>query len=299
MGFHPTAVLGTMGAATAAAKLLRLDVKQTQIVLGLASSHATGMGRNRGTMTKPYHTGNAARSGVVAAMLVREGFTAAPDLIEGQFGFCDVFAGDADRDDSKVTENLGNPYSITSPGVSVKKYPTCQLTHRAIDATLRLVNTYQISPDDVAEVECQTGSMAANVLVFDEPVNYLQGKFSMQFCLATALSKRKVGLLEVTDEKVNDTKIKQLMKRVRLNYGDEPLAQSDIVKIRLRDGKEYSLGVDKARGDCEVPLTDEEIISKYRDCAGTTLSKDKVEQALELMLNLEQLRQISKLMDIV
>ncbi len=299
MGFHPTAVLGTMGAATTAAKLLGLDVKQTQMVLGLASSHAIGMGRNRGTMTKPYHTGNAARSGVVAAILVKDGFTAASDIIEERFGFCDAFGGSTEGDNSKVTKNLGNPYSITSPGVSVKKYPTCQLTHRAIDATLRLVDTYQISPDDVAEVECQTGSMAANVLVFDEPVNYLQGKFSMQFCLATALSKRKVGLLEVTDEKVNDTKIKQLMKRVRLSYGDQPLTQSDIVKVRLRDGTEYSLAIDKARGDCEAPLTEEEIISKYRDCAGIVLSEDKVEQTLELMLNLEQLRQISELMDMV
>ena len=299
MGFHPTAVLGTMGAAAAAAKLLGLDVKQTQMVLGLASSHAIGMGRNRGTMTKPYHAGNAARSGVVSALLVKEGFTAAPDLIEGQFGFCDAFAEGTDWDDSKVTENLGNPYSFTSPGIAVKKYPTCDLTHRAIDAMLRLVDTYQISPDDVAEVECQTGSMAANVLVFEAPVNYLQGKFSMQFCLATALSERRMGLLEVTDEKVNDPKIKRLMKRVRLTHGDEPLAQSDTVKVKLKDGREYSSTVDKARGNCEAPLTDEELIAKYRECAGVLLSKEKVERALELMLNFEQLRKVSDLMDIV
>ena len=298
MGFHPTAVFGTMGTAAAAAKLLGLDIEQTRMVLGLASSHAIGMSRNRGTMTKPYHQGKAAQSGVVSAMLVKEGFTAAPDLIEGRVGFYNAFGGD-DGNDSKVTDNLGNPYSIISPGIAVKKYPACYVTHRAIDAMLQLQDKHQISPDDVAEIECQAGSTVASILVYNEPVNYLQAKFSMQFCLATALVERKVGLLEVTNEKVNDPKIKQLMKRVRLNLGDEPSTQRDIVTVRLKDGKEYSLGVDRARGSAEIPLTDEEIISKYRDCAGIIMPKDKVEQALELMLNLEQLRQISELMDIV
>ena len=103
-GFHPTPVIGTMGAAAAAAKLLGLDVKQTQMVMGIASTHASGLARNRGTMTKPYHGGNAARSGVVAAMLVKEGFTAATDIIDGKFGFCDAFAGGADVDDCKVAD---------------------------------------------------------------------------------------------------------------------------------------------------------------------------------------------------
>ncbi len=197
-----------------------------------------------------------------------------------------------------MVENLGNPYSIISR-IAVKKYPTCQLTHRAIDAVLCLADTYQISPDDVAEVECQTGSMASDVLVFDKPANYLQGKFSMQFCLAIALLARKVGMLEVTDEKVNDLQVRQLMERVRLRCQGEPLALSDIVKVRLKDGREYSLSVDKARGDCELPLTDEEIISKYKECAGTVLPGDKVKKTLELMLNLEQLQHISDLMDMV
>jgi 2-methylcitrate dehydratase PrpD len=299
MGFHPTAVLGTMGAAAAAAKILGLDVKKTQMVLGLASSHATGMGRNRGTMTKPYHAGNAARSGIMSALLVKDGFTAAPDIIEERFGFCDVFGGSLEGADSKVTDNLGKPYSITSPGVTVKKYPTCHFTHRAIDAMLRLIDTYLIYPSNVAEIECHIGSMASSVLVFDEPINHLQAKFSMHFCLATALLERKVGLLEVTDKKVNDPKIKQLMKLVQLKFGDESLTQSDIVRVKLRDDTECVLAIDKARGDCKMPLTEEEIISKYKDCAGIIISEDQVEQTLELMLNLEQLPKIGELMNMV
>lgn len=299
MGFHPTAIFGSIGAATAAAKVLGLGVEQTQMVLGLAASHASGVGRNRGTMTKPYHVGNAARSGVMAALLVKEGYTATIDLIEGRKGFCDAFAGGAEWDDSKITNKLGNPYFILSPGVTVKKYPTCVFTHRCIDAMLQLVNSYQISADAVIEVECQTGTVAGDILTYNEPVTYLQGKFSLPFCMAIALLERKVGLCQVTDEKVNDPRTRQLMKRVQFRPQGEPVAQSDIVTVRLKDGREHSLGIDKPRGHPEIPLTDEELISKYRDCAAIILPEDEVEWSLGLILNLEQLQQANKLMDII
>jgi 2-methylcitrate dehydratase PrpD len=153
--------------------------------------------------------------------------------------------------------------------------------------------------DDVTEVECQTGTMIRDILVFDEPVTYLQAKFSMQFCVAIALLERNVGLLQVTDEKVNEPKVRQLMKRVRLRYVDQPLAQSDTVKVRLYDGRQYCVSVRKPKGDYELPLTDEEIVSKYRDCAGAVLPKNQVEKSLELILNLEQLEHTNELADVV
>ena len=141
--------------------------------------------------------------------------------------------------------------------------------------------------------------MLSDVLVYHEPTNYLQGKFSMEFCLATALTMGKVGLSEITDEKVNDPRIRKLIKRVRLSFGGERAAPQDVVTLRLKDGREYSLGVERARGATEVPLTDEEIAAKYRDCAGLVLAEDKVEKTLDLMLNLEQLGQVSELMKMV
>jgi 2-methylcitrate dehydratase PrpD len=298
-GFHPTAVFGTMGAAASASKLLGLDGDQTRMVLGLAASHAGGMGRNRGTMTKPYHAGKAASSGVVAAMLVQNGFTATPDIIEGRFGFYDAFTNGAGNEDWRVTENLGNPYAILSPGVDVKKYPACYYTHRSIDAMLALQERHEITPEDVDEIRCEAGSTLANALVYHEPANYLQGKFSMEFCLATALVERRVGLLQITDEKVNDPKIRELMKRVRVNFEGAPLAEKDVVNVRLKNGKEYSLGIERARGAAEIPLTDEEIIAKYRDSASLLLPQDKAEKVLAQMLNMEQLHKINYIMDIL
>jgi 2-methylcitrate dehydratase PrpD len=298
-GFHPTAILGTMAAAVSASKLLGLDVEQTRMVLGLAASHAGGMARNRGTMTKPYHAGKAASHGVVAALLVQQGFTATPDIIEGRFGFYDALSNGDGNEDGRMTEHLGNPFVLQSPGVSVKKYPACYYTHRSIDAILELQARHAIAPEDVDEIRCEAGSMAGNALVYHEPANYLQGKFSMEFCLATALVERKVGLRQITNEKVNDPKIRQLMQRVRVHFAGPPVAEQDVVGVRLKNGKQYALGVERARGAAEIPLTDEEIIAKYRDCASLMLPQDKAEQALDQMLNLEQLQNISAFMDML
>ena len=299
LGFHPTAIYGTLGAAVAAAKLLGLNIEEVQMVLGLAASHAAGMGRNRGTMTKPYHAGNAARSGVMAAMLVRDGFTATPGLLEGRFSFCEAFAGGAACDLGKVTAKLGEPYYVVSPGLGVKKYPSCYITHRAIDAILHLDEKHQINPGDVASITAETGSMATNILTYTEPVNKLQGKFSMQFCLAIALLECKVGLGQVTDEKVNDPKVRELMKKISLSPKPEPVADEDVVTVRLKDSTEFSCGVDRARGHAEIPLTNDELIAKYRECAIAALDKDKVERSLELILDLEKVQKINQLMDTI
>lgn len=298
-GFHPTAIFGTMAAAVSASKLLGLDVEQTRMVLGLAASHAGGMGRNRGTMTKPYHAGKAASHGVVAAMLVQQGFTATPDIIEDRFGFYDAFSEGDGTEDGRMTEHLGKPYVLQSPGVSVKKYPACYYTHRSIDAILELQARHAIAPEDVDEIRCEAGSTLANTLVYHEPANYLQGKFSMEFCLATALVERRLGLRQITDEKVSDPKVRELMQRVRLHFAGVPIAEQDVVSVRLKDGKQFSLGVERARGAAEVPLTDEEIIAKYRDCASVVLPQDKAERALDQMLNLEQLQNINAFMDVL
>jgi 2-methylcitrate dehydratase PrpD len=297
--FHPTAVFGTMGAAASVSKLLGLDVEKTRMALGHAASHATGMSRNRGTMTKPFHAGKAASNGLLAAMLVGKGFTASPDIIEGRFGFYDAFTGSVGKEDGNVAKDLGNPYAILSPGLSVKKYPACYLTHRAVDAILELQKQHGIRAEDVDEVRCEGGANLAKVLMYHEPTNYLQGKFCMEFCLATALVEGKLGPLQVADEKVNDPKIRELIKRVRLQFEGPEVAEKEVVHVKLKDGKEYSLGVERDRGAAEIPLTDVEIIAKYRDCASILLTSEESEQALDQMLNMDRLQDIKALMDIL
>jgi len=104
-------------------------------------------------MTKPLHVGQTARSGLFAALLAREGFTANLDAFEHDHGYFEVFNGAGNYYASVILPAWGEPYDLARPGLAIKQYPCCGSTHPAIDAMLELVRTHDLLPDDVARVE--------------------------------------------------------------------------------------------------------------------------------------------------
>src|SRR5499427_6203163 len=157
-GFHATGTLGTMGAAAAAGRLLGLDPGQTRAALALAASQASGLKENFGTMTKPFHAGHAARSGVLSALMAREGWTASEHAIEGAQGFLNVLG--AGKRALEPLATLGTPWKILTTGVAVKPYPSCACTHSIIDSTLEIRRTHDVRPEQIEEV---TVGVAAGV----------------------------------------------------------------------------------------------------------------------------------------
>lgn len=304
LGWHATVTLGTMAAAAASAKMLRLDGHQTRMALGIATSLAGGTRQNFGTMTKPFHAGNAARNGMVAALLAKRGFTADEAILESPMGFFRLFSGGADCDIAKATQGLGQPFDIVSPGVSMKPYPCCRLTHRCIDAILYLIKEYRPRPEDVERVECRTAEAAPQVLIHSRPKAALEGKFSMQYCMAIALLDGQVGLKQFTDEKVLDPKAQELLSRVEFVHpegltGMEVLTMPEAVTIKLKDGRELSHEVAIPKGDPPNPMTEEELALKYRDCASFVLSPQETQKSLEMVSHLEDLKDITQLMELL
>lgn len=307
LGWHTTAIAGTIGATAAAAKILKLTPKEIRIALAIAASEASGLVRNFGTMSKPLHAGLAARNGIEAALLARGGFTANESIIEGEGpnGFCLVFCGGSKCDLEEINAGLGLPFDIVHPGFSVKLYPCCALIHRCIDAILYLIKKYKLSPEEVAEVKCRTGAFIAQDLIYSSPKRALEGKFSMQYCMAIALLDGEVGLKQFTDEKVSDPKVQNLIKKVRYVHpkGVIGMVESErlpeAVTVRMLDGKEYQYEVKVARGYPQNPISEDELASKYRHCAGLVLSAREVELSLELISNLETLDNLTNVMDVL
>src|SRR3954468_1802786 len=159
-GWHPTATLGVFGAAAACCHLLGLDRAKTAQALAIASSLASGIKANFGTMTKPLHVGHTARNGLFAAQLAREGFTANDAALEHKQGFLQVFNGNGNFDAEKILADWGRPYDIVSPGIGIKTHPCCGSTHPAVDAMLALRAEYgpghAIVPDKVTRIESRT-----------------------------------------------------------------------------------------------------------------------------------------------
>ncbi|MBI4506260.1 MAG: MmgE/PrpD family protein [Chloroflexi bacterium] len=300
LGWHPTAPLATVGAAAAAVRLLRLDAPRAQMAVSLAASQAAGLRANFGTMTKPFHAGNAARAAIVAADLVALGFTAATDALEARYGFCQAYSG-GKPDPQAVVGRLGQPWDILQPGLVVKAYPCCGSTHRALDGVLALIRQHDIRPDDVVEVDCQVSFDPPRSLIHDDPHSGLEGKFSMQYCLAAALVDRAIRLDTFDDAMVRRPAVRALLPRVRMRRipGDEGqptwVRPEEHVVIHLRDGRQLRTTIVYPKGEATVPLSQEELRDKFRDCAARVLSAADVERAIELVEGLETLPDVRAL----
>src|SRR6267142_780457 len=243
-GFHATGTLGTMGAAAAAARLLGLDATQTRTALAIAASQASGLKENFGTMMKPFHAGHAARSGVLSALLAREGFTASEQALEGPQGYFAVLG--AGKREERALETLGAPWKILKTGVAVKPYPSCACTHSIIDSALELRRTHAIAPEQVEQITVGVGASVPRILIHSNPRSGLEAKFSGEFSAAAALCDGRVGIATFRDDKTDDPAIKALMKRVRVVVDPEIPGEGDRhvwtrVTVRLRDGREVSL----------------------------------------------------------
>jgi len=304
-GWHPTAVLGSMGAAAASAKLLKLSPEKICFALGIAASLSSGLRQNFGTMTKPLHAGHAAENGVVAAKLARRGYTADGGIVEAKLGFAHAFAGAGKYDLDKIVSRLGDPFDIVSPGVGLKRYPSCARTHPAIDAMLEMVEYNDIQPEDVEAISCAGSYTTPQMLIHSRPRTALQGKFSMEFCMALALLERKVELPFFKDQKVQDPKIQEMIKRVTfsvrpdLNTIKNSGNPSTTVKVLLKDGREFAKTVDEAKGTPGNPLSSDEVRDKYRQCVKGIQTPKEREKTIVIVDDLEQLKKIATLTDLL
>jgi 2-methylcitrate dehydratase PrpD len=298
---------GSIGAAAACAKLMGLDVANTQMALGIAANFACGLAANHGTMAGAMAAGNACRNGVIAALMARRGVTANPDIIEAKNGFYDTLVGAGHHDAERMAQSLGNPFYIESPGIGLKKYPSCYHTHRALDGVFQLLKEHPLSHRDIAEIDVGTSERAMRVLAFSEPATPYQAKYSMPHCIAAALVDRRVTLDTFTSEKLQNHEIVETKKKVRLSFPDLPIwpGLADVgpesefvgnpVTIRTTDGRSYNARVDIPRGDPALPLADEELLAKYRDCARTRLGPVEIDGSVSAILELEKLPDIGTL----
>lgn len=298
-GWHPTSSIGVFGATAAAGKILNLSKENFINAFGVAASESAGLRENFGTMTKPLHAGSAAARGVFAAMLASEGFTAARNIFEGDAGFFKVMAGKYDLE--RTSASLGNPFELESPGLSIKPYPACGAAFNGIDAMMALVKEQEIKPEEVEEIECRSVPIAKDVLIYPLPKTGLEGKFSMSFCLAVPLVEKRLTLDHFTDQKVLDPVIVSLMKKVSLIV-DPELARmgyrgtfNTILKIKMNDGREYTKRVDHSKGSPNNPLSEDELMNKYIDCAGRALPEEKVNESVKILKNLFQLADLNEL----
>lgn len=315
-GWHPTSTCGVFGAAAAASKAMGLSVEQTATAFGLAGSMSGGTleYRFQRSYAKRFHAGNAARNGILAAMMAREGFTAPWTIFEGPEGFfetqCEKVAILDDQgkpaikkvyDPNLLCDGLGKRYDLVEN--SFKVHCGGRFGSSAIDAALEIVRTHDVKADQVKEIRvgaCDHTNRAHFSDTSRRPQNIVHAQFSLPFDMAMVLLYRDVGVAHFTEAVYNDPKVIEIMDKV-VNYVD-PVAQAaypqhyiGIVTMILKDGTEYKARVDFPRGDPENRPTTEELHQKFLGLAEMTLSAERAKRLLEALKSMENVDKISSL----
>jgi 2-methylcitrate dehydratase PrpD len=302
-GWHAPSTLGSFGAAAACGKLLGLGASQVEMALGIAASMAGGIVANFGTMTKPLHVGLGARNGVLAAKLAQGGYTANPKAIESGFGFYQVLHQGTAIHEQPI-EELGRSYALLTDGLRIKPYPCGGLTHQVIDAVLDFRKQHGLTAEMIDGVDVDVVKHTFERIVFRVPQTGIQGKFCMPYLVARAIIDGKVGLDIFTDNAVRDQNVLKLAERVRMNL-DNNLKKTDAagrpcrVTIRLKNGQTYSREAQHAKGGPEFPLSEDELRSKFFDCAKEAIPAESAQRALEHIQRLETLDSVRPVCDLI
>jgi 2-methylcitrate dehydratase PrpD len=262
---------------------------------------ASGLVANFGTMTKPLHAGRAAACAIEAVRFAALGLTAAPDAFEHHAGFLAALSPRGRAERERPASGLGRQLRILDSGLSIKKYPMCYGAHRVIDGVLDLAAAYDLKAEDVVHVDATVGVAQASMLRNHAPVTGLEAKFSLEFAVASALVRRRVGLAELNDKFVAEAPVREAMGKLSIATVDtscpiEPVfALTDRVVIELRDGRKLDSGeIRFARGNTKLPLEDEELKAKFLDCAAGAdyLDASALYQSLNRLGEQASLRQL-------
>ena len=279
-GWQAAGVIGGISAAAACAKLMKLPVEQAANAIGIAASLVSGLPVNYGTMTKPLHVGNAARSGVLAATLASRGFTSSPEVFEGNNGYYGSFAR-ALKTDYAPFSDIGSRWDLKETGYSIKYYPCGGRGHTAIDAALSIREKIGTDTDNIAHIQCWISPSSAKRVNTRYPIDVESAKFSASYVIAYSLLYGAPKIKAFTQEALNDVRIKTLARLV--NATADPQLSDEWgnptrVKVTLNDGRSFEEQRDYPIGSTQVPLSKAQVQEKFMDCATQTINAEAAKQ---------------------
>ena len=259
--WHNTATCGPFGSAVACAEMFKLTDQQTVYALGNAGTQSSGLWQflESGSMSKHLHAGRGSEAGLLAAELAQLDFTGPADILEGDKGF---FVGLCpDPQPEHVLAEPDAPWQLNL--TSVKPWPSCRHTHPSIDAALEIHS--KLGNRMVNNVRIETYEAAINLCDRVQSSNEYQAKFSLQHCVAKALSEGKVGL-ESFDHQARSEAL-ALCDRTQVICAEPymsgyPQAWGARVCVTTSDGELLEASRQDCKGDPELPLSRDEMLDK-------------------------------------
>jgi 2-methylcitrate dehydratase PrpD len=300
--FHNTAIVGTLGAAAVASNLLGFSARQTEHALGIAASASSGLfSFAEGGEAKRTHPANAARQGVLSALLAEEGLTGPPRILEQANGWFKAFAGDAGRGEHGLRDAGGNhpQSSFAIANTYIKPHACCRHVQSSVDLVMRLMTDNAISAGDVTAIHIRTYRLASNHARIGWS-SQAEAQLSFPYIVAAAIARGKIGLDEFSAEARADSEILRLAGCVRVSEDPEceqgyPAGNPVKIDISLANGRTVYGEASQARGGFALPLSPSEIEDKFRVLSVPVLGEEKARQVSTLVGQLPTARTLQAL----
>lgn len=298
-GWHTTGIIGTFGAAAAAARLLHLTIPQTVSALGMAGTQSSGLWAflAEGSTCKKLHPARAAVNGVCAALLALSGMTGPTHILDAADGGLYQAVSDS-FDMHRITSGLGQDFVITR--MDKKPYPCCRTTHHAIDAALQLQGKHFFRPEDIAGILVETYDVGVLQCGFEKyPQSPVEAKFSIAFTCAVAFVYGSVTVGAFCQEVLENPQVKRIAKATKVISSDlftqrYPKRWGSRMTVTTADGRQYVCQIDDMSGSVAVPLSEKQEQDKFRSLAESTLGQS-AQPLMEQLLQIERLPALPKI----
>jgi len=274
VGFHPTSVVGRMGAASTAAALYCLDEKRAYHALANAATTAGGLMGSFGTHGKPFHAGKAAMDGILAADLASDGYLGGTQLYELEKGWLDAFIQDRDVDVPPL--DFDGPSQLLLNGY--KLYASCRATHASSQTAQQIAPKLNSRAIESVVAKIHPGGLvtAGN----RDPKTPLEAKFSIAFCIAMSLKGYKLAWSDFSEEIFADKAVTDLLSKITLVPVTGQSPASAFITVKLNDGEELYAETAVILGHPENPVSDVGLEEKYRSLTEPVLGKERADALL-------------------
>lgn len=301
-GWWNSSVLGVIGAAVGASKLLDFDETRTANAIQNAACFTFGPRALLGTYLKPTAMGKTSSTGVMSALLARQGLAGPNDVFENPRGIINLYNDGIQNKQSLAL--LGQKYSLESPGIAFKLYPVCSAAQAAAEALNEILINYHLKSSDIRKVLCEVPPLVTISLVYPEPQNITQAQFSMPFALGCILAYGRLGVAQLSEDTLKELALQKEMQKIEMIETD-PLSDSAydrshhpegaIVTVITKSNEKIRMFNGAVTGMPKKPMSDDQLNDKFMSCAKTQLTEGLASDLLNRLWSMEKLASINEL----
>ena len=278
IGWHPTGTCGVFGSAVATGKAIGLGAAHMAHAIGLAATQPVGIREMFGSMTKSFHPGRAAQSGMLSAFLAEQGYTSSEQGIEAQRGWANVVS--TQQDYAAIAEGLGESFEIMRN--SYKPYACGLVVHPVIDGCIRLRAAHDLIPSMISGIDVDIHPIVMELTAKRTPSTGLEGKFSVYYAAAIGIVAGVAGEPEFSDAAVKDPVTIGLRDKVEPRIDSRLRQDQARVRITLTDGRVLEQFVEHAVGSVENPMSDRQLEAKFRDLVAGIVPVGRIQPLIDL-----------------